>query len=97
MRLSELKLNCPKCSHCTDASNMRKHIKAMHDEERSVTVSTRTVLVDHLNMHDGRFVLENMKFGEEEKMRQSLKNGPPSSEKASSSTLPCTPRPGIHF
>ncbi|ULU00545.1 hypothetical protein L3Y34_001186 [Caenorhabditis briggsae] len=27
MRLSELKLNCPKCSYRTDASNIRKHIK----------------------------------------------------------------------
>ncbi|CAS00508.1 Protein CBG25978 [Caenorhabditis briggsae] len=30
MRLSELKLNCPKCSYRTDASNIRKHIKRFH-------------------------------------------------------------------
>ncbi|UMM23211.1 hypothetical protein L5515_004042 [Caenorhabditis briggsae] len=37
MRLSELKLNCPKCSYRTDASNMRKHIKVKHDEEAMAT------------------------------------------------------------
>ncbi|PIC32472.1 hypothetical protein B9Z55_012788 [Caenorhabditis nigoni] len=40
MRLSEVKLNCPKCSHRTDASNMRKHIKAMHDEEAMETFNS---------------------------------------------------------